>query len=167
MRESINGAWLIGIIMTFMAVFIAYTAISLNYSNAFLMRTQMITIIEQYEGVNQMSLRYMHDIMDGYGYRNKGTCSEGSVGIYFTNRQTALAATDTPAGRNYAACVTRSFRYATDRWSKGGTAQVKYYYNLAVFFDFNLPIIGDIFKFNVVGETNAIYYPNDDYNYGG
>ena len=50
MRESINGAWLIGIIMTFMAVFIAYTAISLNYSNAFLMRTQMITIIEQYEG---------------------------------------------------------------------------------------------------------------------
>ena len=77
MRESINGAWLIGIIMTFMAVFIAYTAISLNYSNAFLMRTQMITIIEQYEGINNTLSSFPEDTFyDVYTAQEEGIETE-------------------------------------------------------------------------------------------
>lgn len=159
MRESINGAWLIGIIMVFMAVFIAYTAISVNYSNAFLMRTKMVTAIEQYEGLNGNSLEAMKKIMDSYGYNNRGACGDGKYGVFNTTL------TKSPNGKNYHYCVGREVRYEIDRSLKvgHGTDLAKYYYSLNVFFDFNLPVLGDIFRFNVSGETNAIYYPNDTY----
>lgn len=152
MRESINGAWLIGIIMVFMAVFIAYTAISVNYSNAFLMRTKMITVIEQYEGMNPNSVRAIKKIIDSYGYRNYGACKEGTIGVRdeVVDRR--------PSGKKYHYCVGRTYRYKGD-----STNSEKYYYSVNVFFDFNLPVLGDIFKFNVAGETNAIAYPYDVY----
>ena len=159
MRESINGAWLIGIIMVFMAVFIAYTAISINYSNAFLMRTKMITIIEQYEGLNGSSLESNKKIMDSYGYTNTGNCPSDSVGVR------GVIADRNPRGKRYNYCVTRTVHYERDHSLKSGhgTDLARYYYSLNVFFDFNLPVLGDIFKFNVSGETNAIYYPYDHY----
>ena len=152
MRESINGAWLIGIIMVFMAVFIAYTAISVNYSNAFLMRTKMITAIEQYEGLNRKSVEENVKIMKSYGYRNYGACKDGAVGVKDDRVDKH------PSGKKYHYCVTRDMRYE----SKSTNSQ-KYYYSVSVFFDFNLPVLGDLFKFNVSGETNAIHYPYDLY----
>ena len=159
MRESINGAWLIGIIMTFMAVFIAYTAVSINYSNAFLMRTKMTTLIEQYEGLNNMSINEIKKVMDGFGYSNEGVCSDGTIGVR------GVIVDRNPRGKRYNYCVAREKRIERDYGLKvgKGTDLAKYYYSLNVFFDFNLPILGDLFRFNVAGETNAIYYPNDLY----
>ncbi len=52
MRDSINGLWLIGIVMTLMVFIIAFVAISLNYSNAYRMKSEMVNAIEQYNGIN-------------------------------------------------------------------------------------------------------------------
>ena len=153
MRESINGAWLIGIIMVFMAVFIAYTSISINYSNAFLMRTKMVTAIEQYQGMNDKSLTANYNIMKSYGYVNTGTCPKDTKCIYKKTKRNGYA------NCNY--CVGREMHQERDASSKGGYAINRYYYRVNVFFDFNLPILGDILKFNVAGESNAITYPYD------
>ena len=72
LRNSINGAWLFGIIITFMAILIAYISISINYSKAYEMKTKMITIIEEYDGLilmNPGSISHcQHRLMKTLGY---------------------------------------------------------------------------------------------------
>lgn len=154
MRESINGAWLLGIIMVFMAVFIAYISITINYSRAYRMKTQMVTAIEQYEGFNEKTLARLEAIRNAYGYINLGPCELGENGQAIGVRDGIVEGSLTPSER-YNYCITRVKRPAQDG------EEDKYYYTIVVFFDFNLPVLGDLFKFNVSGETNVIYYPND------
>lgn len=154
MRESINGAWLLGIVMVFMVIFIAYISISINYSNAYRMKTQMVTALEQYEGFNEKSLARLEAIRSGYNYTNTAPCDVGENGQAVGVLDGVVSTTNPPTGvYNY--CITREKRPAQDG------EEDKYYYTIVVFFDFNLPVLGDIFKFKVSGETNVIYYPND------
>lgn len=155
MRDSIGGAWLLGIVLVFMSVFIAYIAITINYSNAFNMKTNMITIIEQYDGINPNSLAKIDSLMQGYNYRIKSKCpvpEDNSTYIGVTDQIVTKNPTDR---QSY--CVYRERRDGEDG------AENKYYYNLIVFFNFSLPVLGDLFTFQISSETNVIYYPNDPY----
>lgn len=152
LRESIGGAWILGIVMVFMMIFVAYISISINYSNAFRLKTEMVTIVEEYEGINPTSLSRLQALLDKYGYRNKMSCKINTddkiIGV------TDQVVTKNPTTKQ-SYCVTRE-----ERPAQSG-AEEKYYYTIYVSFDFALPILGDIFKFQVNGETNAILYPND------
>ena len=39
MRESIGGTWILSIVMTFLMLFTAYLAVSVNYAKAFRVKT--------------------------------------------------------------------------------------------------------------------------------
>ena len=45
MRESIGGAWLVGIVITFVVLFTSYLALSVNYSKAFKVKNEIISLI--------------------------------------------------------------------------------------------------------------------------
>lgn len=154
MRESIGGAWLLGIVMVFMAVFIAYIAITINYSAAYKLKTKMVTVIEQYEGPNPTSLAKLQGLINASGYRATFPCTKGNDG-YVLGVLDGHPTMNPSTPQNY--CITREVRYAKDG------EETKYYYDVEVTFKFNLPILGDLFNFRVSGETNAIYYPNDKY----
>ena len=47
MRESIGGAWLVGIVITFVVLFTSYLALSVNYSKAFKVKNDIISLIEE------------------------------------------------------------------------------------------------------------------------
>lgn len=51
MRESIGGAWLVGIVITFVVLFTSYLALSVNYSKAFKVKNEIISLIEENEGL--------------------------------------------------------------------------------------------------------------------
>ena len=152
LRNSINGAWLFGIIITFMAIFIAYISISINYSKAYEMKTKMVTIVEEYDGVNPSTVEYLNRIASNYGYRKTNTCKvengEKLVGIL-----DGIPTVNPKEPQNI--CITRELKEG------GEFNEKKYYYNIEVFFGFDLPLIGNLFTFRVDGETNAIYYPSD------
>lgn len=152
MRESIGGAWLLGIVLVFMSIFIAFIAITINYSTAFRLKTEMVTIVEQYEGINTTSVSKLHGLLQSYGYRNTMVCKKGDhervIGI--TDKHITI---NPNTRQSY--CVTREKR------SPGKDFETKYYYTVSVSFNFNLPVVGNIFNFVVSGETNAIIYPND------
>lgn len=52
MKESIGATWILGLVMTFMILFIAVLAASLNYNKAFKIKNRLITMIEKEEGLN-------------------------------------------------------------------------------------------------------------------
>lgn len=153
MRESINGAWLFGIVITFMAIFIAFITISINYSKAFEMKTKMVTILEQYDGLNALSVERLNKLTEAYGYRKTNTCRS-------ENGEDVVGILDGVPQKNptepQQICVTRELK-AKDESNE--VNEDKYYYNVEVFFGFDLPLLGNIFTFRVSGETNAINYP--------
>lgn len=158
MRDSINGLWLIGIVMTLMIFLIAFVAVSLNYSSAFRMKSEMVNAIEQYNGINPNTVQKLERIANSYGYRTENKCkSEDDKqvigikdGIVTKNPKTAQDI-----------CI-----YMSNYDSKCGggyTCDKKYIYKLSVFFSFDLPLFGNILNFNVNGESNSILYPEESY----
>ena len=153
MRDSINGVWVLGIVMVFMAIFIAYVAISINYSTAYTLKSKIVTIIEEYEGMNNTTISKIDAVIRDNAYYNKFTCrpAEGiaDTRVFGITDMNATLNPTTP--QSY--CVTRDYRNATD-----GT-ETQYYYTVT--FAFDLPILGNILNFRVSGETNGLLYPND------
>ena len=155
MRDSINGAWFLGIMLVFMSVFIAYIAISINYNNAFRIKTNIVTTIEQYEGINSSSLARIKSFMSEGNYNAQYVCQT------FDNKQSMGVNGDIPVmnpSGKYNYCV-----YREHRGGKGASGRDSYYYTVEVFLDFRLPILNNLFDFRIEGETNAINYPNDGY----
>ena len=74
MNKSISGLWLFSIVIVFMMVLIAYVAISINYSNAYKLKTVLVTKLEQYDGWNNTSKKEIDELMHASGYRQTGNC---------------------------------------------------------------------------------------------
>jgi len=74
MKNSINGTWLLGIVLVFMAIFIAYITISIDYNEAYILKSKMVTIIEQYEGMNGNTVQMLNSAMRNEGYYGLLSC---------------------------------------------------------------------------------------------
>lgn len=154
MNKSISGLWLFSIVIVFMMVLIAYVAISINYSNAYKLKTVLVTKLEQYDGWNNTSKKEIDELMHASGYRQTGNCVVPEDNAKFIGVLDGHVTTNPTTKQNY--CVSRVKRAGQN----GG--EDKYYYNLTIFLGFNLPVLGDIYTFRVSGETGAIYYPKDN-----
>lgn len=157
LRNSISGAWLFGIVLTFMTILIAFITITINYSKAYEMKTKMITVIEQYDGLNPLTVNILNKIAAGYGYRKTNTCKaeDGQVVVGIRDGVPTVN-----PGEPQQICITRELK------SGDGYSEDKYYYNLEVFFGFNLPLLGNVFTFRVEGETNEINFPDETDYFG-
>ena len=52
MREGFGGTFTIQLILVFLAIYIAFIAVALNYAKAFRVKNQIINLIEQNEGID-------------------------------------------------------------------------------------------------------------------
>jgi hypothetical protein len=151
LRDSINGAWLLGIIITFMAILIAYITIQINYSKAYEMKTKIVTTVEQYNGLNPLTLERINKIATSYGYTKTSKCRL-NAGDKIVGILDGIVTTDPSAPQ--------SFCFNRETMPGDSTTETKYYYSVEVFFGFTVPVLGDIFTFRISGETNAVYYPS-------
>lgn len=140
MREAIGGTWIFGIVVTFIVLFSSYLAISVNYSKAFHVKNEIVSIIEKYEGFNSSTQGAVESYAAGYGYGVRGSCGNRGQGF------------DGKDGR-YKYCI--SCTSTNDSLKKS-------YYTVTVFFKLDLPVIGNIFTFPVTGTTKSIHFPTDE-----
>ncbi len=90
MRESIGGAWLLGIAVTIISIFTAYLAFSVNYSKAFKVKDGIVERIEKYEGFtdkntkagrsNSNPISEIQDFLNKISYNTQGKCMS-SIGV--------------------------------------------------------------------------------------
>lgn len=142
MREAIGGTWIFGIVVTFIVLFSSFLAISVNYSKAFHVKNEVVSIIEKYEGYNESSQEAIANYMSGYGYSVRGSCSNRGEGYDGTNGK---------------------YRYCISCVTTNDTLK-KTYYTATVFFKLDLPVIGDIFTFPVSGGSKSIHFSTDFYD---
>lgn len=148
MRESIGGAWILGIVMTFVVLFASFLAISINYSKAFKVKNNVVDLIEKNEGMSERTAKEIYSYLQSEGYILKSNCNtaEGFVGFDME---------DTVSGGRDALYCVKENKTETD------TALNKSYYTVQVFFRLDLPILGEIFTFKVSGETMSIYFADN------
>lgn len=146
MRESIGGAWILGIVMTFIVLFASFLAISINYSKAFKVKNNVVDLIEKNEGMNEDAAEAIYGYLQSQGYILKGKRDSGYVGFDMISK---------------ASDQSKSLYCVKKNTITTETALEKSYYSVEVFFRLDLPIFGDIFTFSVTGETMSIYFADD------
>ena len=140
MKESIGGAWLFQIAIVFILLFAGYLALSVNYSRAFKVKNEIISIIERNEGATTKTQDEITKYLSKVNHTIMGPCDTADKEFPFS------------AGNNYSKGV-----YCLKMICDNTATIPRAYYKVKVFFRFDLPILGDLATFKVVGETKMIH----------
>ena len=158
MRSSIGGTWLIGLMLGFIAIFSAFVVLMINYSKTVKIKDESLSIIEKYQGLNANSFKILNNYLTTSGYNAKGVCVDNQTGsyngVYGSNSISKDNINIEPAqtGKKYYYCIKK---YRVNR-AVQNSYQTKTYYQISVFYKFNLPILGDSSGFIVRGTTTSI-----------
>lgn len=158
MRESIGGAWLTGIVVTFLALFAAFLVYAVNYTKAFRVKDRIIHLIEENEGYTfakdievknsdentlltdgstEAEIFYFERKI-GYNYDNSGiSCGDPN--------EDGILDTET-----YGYCVERHCVEA-----KNGN---RVYYKVTSYIALKIPIINYTVKVPISGETSTMFF---------
>lgn len=161
MKESIGGTQIFILVVALVLIFSGIMALTINRSNAFSVKDQLVSIIER-EGRFDMESEIVGDRLSGKGdaltqiveslehnsYRQLGRCpeSEGNTIVTAYQRNGSKVSGDNKASF----CVVR-----ISGESPIGAPPV-YYYQVIVFYTLDLPVLNTLFNFRVVGETKAL-----------
>lgn len=160
MRESIGGAWLVGIVVVFIVLFTSYLALTVNYSKAFKVKNEIISLIEENEGLTENTRDKIINYLNSVGYYAYGSCSsddsnkedyedylEGAINGKLTGYERS------GNSNKYKFCV-------YERAVENDTLNRKYY-RVTVFFKFDIPLLDNVFTFPVTGESKAVYFAKE------
>ena len=152
MRDATGGAWLYGMVMVFTLLFAAFLALALTYAKAYRIKNEMTAIIEKYQGITTNdslsgmgSVSIINNYLRNNGHDTKGHCPDGSYGVTDLD-STVLEKTS--SSQKYRYCIS---------YEKNEFENCTYIFKVRVFYDFNLPLLGQVRKFNVSGQTNELY----------
>ena len=154
MRDAIGSTWIFSLVISFTLIFAGFLVLALSYSKAYKVKNEMTSIIEKYEGLtqndtlnNKGSIQIINQYLQNAGYRTLGNCPVGSYASDDLTLNSLVKITSTNSSNKYYYCIS----YDTDH-NKCSTI-----FKITVFYDFNLPILGQLTKFSITGQSNEIY----------
>ena len=147
MREASASSTIFRLILAFTLLFAGFLSVAIVYNRAYRLKNGSLAIIEKYEGINDTSLKIINNYLKSSGYTTKGKCDSGEFGVKNLDNEEYEKVED--ANQEYCYCLS----------SKISNKQI--FYKIKLFFKFNLPIIGDLTTFKIVGDTKSIKLYND------
>lgn len=151
MRESIGGAWLVGIVIFFIVLFTGYLALSVNYSKAFKVKNEIISLIEENEGLTDKTQEKIVKYLNSVGYYVYGKCNDIDSD-YLDNTVNGKLIGYEKQGN------TDKYKYCVYERSVQDDTLNRKYYRVTVFFKFDIPLLDNAFTFPVTGESKAVYF---------
>ena len=151
MRESIGGAWLVGIVIFFIVLFTGYLALSVNYSKAFKVKNEIISLIEENEGLTDKTQEKIVKYLNSVGYYVYGKCNDIDSD-YLDNTVNGKLIGYEKQGN------TDKYKYCVYERSVQDDTLNRKYYRVTVFFKFDSPLLDNAFTFPVTGESKAVYF---------
>lgn len=159
MKSASSSTWLLGLVLGFILLFTAYIILTINYSKTVRIKNEMISMVEKYEGLNTNSVQLVNNYLASINYNMKGECTDdNNSGVYGADNLQATSLVEAQSGEKYYYCVKKYKGVGTTR-----------YYQVAIFYKFNLPVVGATGNFAVRGVTGnfqskdeAIYAKNVD-----
>lgn len=154
MKESIGGAWILAICMTFIVLFTGYLAISVNYSKAFRLKSDIVNEIEEADGLDGATEEKIKTYLTSQGYSAYGECPNLSGD---TSWQIATVIDDSaPMGKSNVCIYRLDVNVDKEEKKIDDICVQKSYYKVVTFFKFDLPILNVLLTFKVSGDTDYI-----------
>lgn len=143
MREAFGSVWTIQIILIFLVLINAYLAFSVNYTKAFRIKNNIISIIETQEGFTEGAKTKTEAIMLDTGYN-----------VSYSN----IVVPGCESG-GYKAIQNNAGGYCV-KFNRTGTNSG--YYSVKTYISIDIPVLGKILgafpnTFAIKGETKTIY----------
>ena len=149
MRQAIGSTWILQLVIIFMLIFVAFLALTINYTKAFQVKNDITTMIEKYEGVSNGengSISIINNYLNYNNYSVMGKCDEGDYG---SDNLKSPTLKEVNKDKKYYYCVRK-----IDDSTATLTNRAKY--RIRIFFHFSLPVLGDLVTFSVEGTTISI-----------
>ena len=182
MKQSIGSLWLFSIMIVFILIFACYLIVTVEYNKVYKMKNQILTIIENNNGLTNVSgkknqksdlgsgtittgsgaLQTINAYLLGSGYQTTGKCPSGSDytkrGEYWYGVDKLEAYSNVSYKKSNSG--NQKFYYCFCKIKsipKSSPNKPVYYYKVRLFFMFNFPVIQYLGIFDVDGTTNVIY----------
>lgn len=181
MKNAVSNVWLLGLVILFIMSFTGFLAVTVSYSRAFKIKDMALTKIENYGGVTDKApacsgstcsgptsdntkgpgtLQSINAFLVGSGYKVVGKCASSDTKVHWYGIRslafgTAVGSSNIvhrPTDKKNYYCISK---YPSNLVSTGSNVKA-YYYNVKFFFQLELPVLGDIFTFEIDGQTNDI-----------
>lgn len=158
MRESIGATSIFALCITFIMLFTAYLAISVNYSKAFRIKSNIVSMIEENSGMAGLT-EDIEKYIVSQAYTASGKCPKSedltdnnsdTVGNWGSATQINYT---NPSSDTSNVCIYR----LEIKTNNDDIDANKVYYKVVTFFKFDLPIIGNITTFKIAGDTKLLY----------
>lgn len=145
MKEAIANAGVFNLVIIFVVILLAFFIGSLGYSKAFKVKNKIVDEIEKDHGYLSTTQDSIESWLGNIGYRMKtGLGSSGCGSETFNGRAGELVS----SGSNYQYCV-----YKFDNCGTGNSKKCSVHYRVVSFMYFDIPIISQLIKIPVKGET--------------
>ena len=162
MKESMSVTTIFQIVILFILLFTAIMALTINNSNAFGIKDQIVNILESNGGnyLDDGSLNQeIVDLIAGTSYRTAGKCDEDFTGFDRTGAQVSenqeasvcIKEIDATSGLDNYLVEVLGNTVATEDSISGK------YYQIVVFFQLDLPIVKQVYNFESKAETKIMY----------
>ena len=166
MKEALSVTTIFQIVILFILLFTAIMALTINNSNAFGMKDEIISYIEANNGnyLNEDKSGLNEELVEklaNASYRTTGKCEDDEDTKGYSRTGEELTSNE-----NASICIKKikatdevdeflsnelNDMVATDDFVKGT------YYQITVFFQLDLPVVKQIYNFQSKGETKIIY----------
>lgn len=146
MKAVSESTWTFQMIIFFMLIFACFLTLVLSYNKAYTIKNRMLSIVEKYEGITNESLKIINGYVLEKGYTTTGKCESGWFGALDLNGNVEEA----KESNKYYYC------FKENKNNKG-----LIYYDIQVFYRFNLPVIGNIALYKINGVTKSFVGSND------
>lgn len=132
MRDAFGGTFMFEVFLIFMLIYIALTAISVNYAKAFKVKDKVVDYIESTEiaDVSDMSAEELNEMEDFFN-----TEIVGKLNYMFDNSSVC-------SGKNYIYCKNGILIQEMGK----GTNTEGVYYRVSTYFGWHLPFIDNFYK---------------------
>lgn len=145
MKNTITTSETFKYMLVFTFLFAAFLALAITYNKAFKQKNEIILILEKYEGVSNKSMSIINNYLKTTNYSTVGNCESGDYGIKSLDDTSPSLANN---GEQYLYCL-------NNKIVKNENGD-KIYYDVKIFYKFNIPFVGDLLTFKISGETKAI-----------
>lgn len=163
MKESISMTSIFQIVILFILLFTAIMALTINNSNAFGVKDEVVNIINFNNGEflgdnpNELSDEIKNALAQA-NYRTTGECDEDFTGYDRSGVETSTSPVICIRKVNVTEGIDNYLKEKIDenKLVPGETMNGSYY-QIKVFYQLDLPIIKQIYNFSTKGETKIIY----------
>lgn len=165
MKSTVTTSETFKYILLFTFLFAAFLALAITYNRVFKLKNETMSIIEKYEGVSTSSLEIINNYLRNSNYNTKGQCENGDYGLKDLSSSSLEQVTNTKNKYYYCVsyyCDPDSTCKVGGKNNKNAPNGNKIYYNVKLFYKFNLPFIGELLTFKINGETKGIKYYDEN-----